>query len=272
MIELKKIIDQIRSEVEVNEKGEGSLSIRALARICDINHKTLVDHFNRGEFGDFNPSKLAQTLIEHGIEPWGFGQHGVPDIAAYLVIDYYAYNAGKNCTEFAKMAQKAIGAIGMRQWCRDVTGWSDKESKAVVTDSSSIENMFAAMMQKFENQMETSRNIFMEEIREIKEEKKVLEEFKDDVENYSEFSRLLEIAKNDVDENDYSDGISCRDYVRDNGIPLHDNAYCTLSRRTASYYRSTKGKNPTKRSSNNIYSGKDVAYIIATIQMIMRGL
>lgn len=127
-------------------------------------------------------------------------------------------------------------------------------------------------MQKDLKETKTTLNNALEEMQDVKEEKEKLEEFKDDVENYVEFSRLLDVAKNEVDDDDYPDGISCQQYIIINGIPLHENAMCTLARRTASYYRSTKGVNPAKHCGKNIYRGKDVAYIITTIQMLMRGL
>ncbi len=152
--ELQLVVDQIGSEIKVDEQGVGSLSIRALARICDVNHKTLVHHFSGGQNSGNpqnlvtkNTSKLHESLVEHGFQSLGFGQHGIPDIAAYLVIDYYAHNAGKNCTTFAKIAQKAIGAIGMRQWCREITGWSETDSKAISVDTTTAESMFREMME-----------------------------------------------------------------------------------------------------------------------------
>ena len=99
-----------------------------------------------------------------------------------------------------------------------------------------------------------------------------LNEFKYDVENYKLFTTLLERARDEVNNDDYIDGVYCRQYINLTNIPLDPSTWCTLSRRAASYYRLTKGRSPERRGCHNIYRGKDVAFIVATINLIMRGL
>lgn len=143
LAELNETIEQVKSEIKVNQNGCGNFSVRALSRLADVHHSTLQQHFG----GGVNPSRLAKTLMDKGFEIGGFSVNGVPDTAAFLVLDYYAHDAGKNCTEFAKQTLKAIGAIGMRQWCREVTGWTKENSEAVVVDTMTAESMFSTMME-----------------------------------------------------------------------------------------------------------------------------
>lgn len=67
LAELKAVADQVRSEIKVNENGEGSLSIRALARICDVHYTTLLVYFGGGN----SSSKLAQKLTSYGFDTGG---------------------------------------------------------------------------------------------------------------------------------------------------------------------------------------------------------
>lgn len=196
LIELQQVIDQIRSEIKVDENGVGTLSIRALARICDLNHKTLVDHFSGGTNGNSAPSKLCKILIEHGFETWGFGKNGVPDVAAYLVIDYYAHHADKNCTEFAKKAVVAIGAIGMRQWCREVTGWTKEESKPVTTDSLTVEALFSTVME-MRSQMAEMVEFGKEQVKQLQSQveqgQRLIEEKQEVIDDMVEKENIREI-------------------------------------------------------------------------------
>ena len=106
----------------------------------------------------------------------------------------------------------------------------------------------------------------------LQAENEELTEFKEDVEIYPEFMYLLDVAKNELAVTDYQHGVTCKEYLIQNDIPLSQSAWCTLSRRTASFYRSTKGRSPHKRNGQYIYCSIDVAYIVATIRLIMKGL
>lgn len=254
--------------------GEYNLSKNQVGGSIGKSHKSLGE-FLEGKspealpYKDFSPGEIS-------IEGNNAIFHGVPlDLAAA----YWTYWAQRgNTTALALVSTSVVESL--TRLCNNAFGIENNE---VAIQQMNVENVdtnkmlfkMIGMMEGFQTELREAKkdlNQAMEEMRQTNEEKKVLEEFKDDVENYVEFSRLLNIAKNDVDEDEFPDGISCRDYVTLKSLPLHAEAFCTLSRRTASYYRSTKGVNPPKRYNLNVYSGKDVAYIITTIQMLMRGL
>lgn len=265
-------------ELEVYQLPDGSyhLSKTQVGKAIEKYHKS-VGEWLEGNSPEALPHK-GYSFGEISVigETNGSVIHSVPlEIAAA----YWTYWAQRgNTTALALVSTSVVECI--TRLCNSEFGVKIEESQIqqMNVDNMETNKMLFSLMSMMENmqkdlkETQTTLNSALDEMHEVKEEKKKLEEFKDDVENYVEFSRLLDVAKNEVDENDYPDGINCQQYITINGIPLHENALCTLSRRTASYYRSTKGINPPKHYGKNIYRGKDVAYIITTIQMLMRGL
>ena len=78
MTNLTLIVDQIKNEISVDATGRGKASIRAVARLMDIDHAGLLSNFKDGEQ---NPSKLAQMLTEYGFdggEQISWSQTGIP--------------------------------------------------------------------------------------------------------------------------------------------------------------------------------------------------
>lgn len=130
--------------------------------------------------------------------------------------------------------------------------------------------MMKAMNERFDAQ-EARYEEMKEERRVLSEANEELEELKEEIESYPQFLYLLEVAKNELDITDYPNGITCKEYLEQNLIPLDASCWCTLARRTASFYRSTKGRSPERRGSHNIYRSIDVAYIVATLRLIMLG-
>ncbi|MEL6408698.1 MAG: hypothetical protein AAFR81_30305 [Chloroflexota bacterium] len=84
MSNLQQVLEDIRSEIQIMSNGRGVGSIRAVARLCDVDESGLRRHFKGA---DLTPSKLAESLISHGFKPAdleAFSQSGVPDIAIAL--------------------------------------------------------------------------------------------------------------------------------------------------------------------------------------------
>jgi len=104
-------------------------------------------------------------------------------------------------------------------------------------------------------------------------EKEELREFKKEVNEYERFVQLLDIAKTKVSDDSYAEGITVFGYLVENKIPIEKEFWITLSRRTAQYFRLTKGKDPYKNKANqNVYSGKDIAFIAANIRLLVEGI
>lgn len=124
-IEVAQIIEQIKQEITVDSNGQGRASIRATARLADIDATGLVRSLKTAV--DNSRSKLALKLVRkgfEGVEILGWSQSGIPDLALAAILHYYGYEAGKRCTEQARLACEAFESIGVRAWMQDITGWT----------------------------------------------------------------------------------------------------------------------------------------------------
>jgi hypothetical protein len=154
IVNLQQVVENVRSEISVDVDGRGKFSVRAGSRICDIHHSSLQHQFSKPT------SKLYVTLTEAGFNPEDFAVSGIPDLAMALVVDYYANEAGLNCTEFARQAQRAFSTIGVRTWCQKVVGWTEVNRNAGVVTTDTVENMFSSLMETIENlKKEASENV-----------------------------------------------------------------------------------------------------------------
>ena len=89
MTNLALIIEQIKNEITVDSEGRGKASIRAVARLMDVDEKSLRAAFQGAEQ---NPSKMAEMLTEYGLESaeqilWS--ETGIPDTAIAVIAKYY---------------------------------------------------------------------------------------------------------------------------------------------------------------------------------------
>ncbi|WP_375507101.1 hypothetical protein [uncultured Nostoc sp.] len=122
-IEVAQIIEQIKQEITVDSNGQGKASIRATARLADVQDSSLRRALLSAAL---QPSALAQSLIEQGFSPavletWN---EGIPDMGVAAVIEYYAFDAGRHCKQQARLVCKAFNRIGVRAWMQDIMGWT----------------------------------------------------------------------------------------------------------------------------------------------------
>lgn len=115
-----------QKECRIKPNGVTTTSIRGLGRLVDVDHMALIRHFQPS--GDFFGSKLAQTLVQHGFNPETFSESGVPDTAVALVIEYYAYDAGKRCTDKAKAVARYLINRKYREEVYRQLGWDTPQS------------------------------------------------------------------------------------------------------------------------------------------------
>lgn len=122
------IIRQIQQEYRIADDGSVTVSIRGVARLAGVSWQALSKQFSTGsEGGNISGSKLVQTLESRGFEAATFSVAGVPDTAVALILEYYAFDAGKRCTEQAKNCCRAFMAIGIRTWIQTEAGWSKSQ-------------------------------------------------------------------------------------------------------------------------------------------------
>lgn len=125
---LALVLEQVKQEIQIDSEGKGKASIRAVARLVDVEHSSILRMLDSGVL---NPTKLAEVLVEQGFEGGVLSTwktNGIPDIAIATIAHYYAYEAGRYCTSQAKLVCKAFTAIGVRAWMQQVAGWSNSHT------------------------------------------------------------------------------------------------------------------------------------------------
>ncbi|MBD2492352.1 hypothetical protein [Aulosira sp. FACHB-615] len=149
--EITQIIEQIRQEINVDSNGQGKASIRATARLADINDAGLLRSLKTA--ADISHSKLVEKLIRKGFEAadvLGWSQSGIPDVAVATILHYYGYEAGKRCSQQARLACEAFESVGVRAWMQDITGWT-KPAPSHETTMTQIQ-LLAAIAQQMAEQ------------------------------------------------------------------------------------------------------------------------
>ncbi len=122
---INDVINQVQQEIEIDNFGKGKASIRATARLAGVDDKSLRAAFTSAEQ---SPSPLATKLMEHGFdaaEQNSWSHIGIPDLAVSIVLEYYAFDAGRYSKEQAKLAYKAFAAVGIRAWMQHIKGWEE---------------------------------------------------------------------------------------------------------------------------------------------------
>jgi hypothetical protein len=123
-IEITQVIEQIKEEIQIDSNGHGKASIRATARLADVQDSSLRRAFLGAAL---EPSALAKNLIQQGfdsaaLQDWS--EQGIPDMGVAAIVEYYAFDAGRYCKQQARLVCKAFNRIGVRAWMQDITGWS----------------------------------------------------------------------------------------------------------------------------------------------------
>ncbi|MBE9039363.1 hypothetical protein IQ235_00950 [Oscillatoriales cyanobacterium LEGE 11467] len=125
---MNDIIQQIQQEYRIADDGSVTVSIRGVARLAGVSWQALSKQFSTGSSGgNISSSKLVQSLESRGFEAATFSVTGVPDTAVALILEYYAFDAGKRCTDRAKNCCRAFMAIGIRTWIQQQAGWSQPQ-------------------------------------------------------------------------------------------------------------------------------------------------
>lgn len=99
---------QLASEVVVKDDGKATFSIRAVARLAGVSESSL----RRG----FEGAALEQL-----------GQTRIPDLICAAILEYYAFEAGKYCTEQAKQIYRVFARIGIRAYAQHIAGWKPQQ-------------------------------------------------------------------------------------------------------------------------------------------------
>ncbi|NEZ65279.1 hypothetical protein D0962_21315 [Leptolyngbyaceae cyanobacterium CCMR0082] len=113
---------KIADEITIREDGVAIVSIRGAARLAGVSDKALRNHFSGA---DLTSSKLVEKLDAKGFGGADlklFSEQSIPDQALSVILKYYAYEAGSNCTEEAKRFWEFIDDFNVRAWCYSMKG------------------------------------------------------------------------------------------------------------------------------------------------------
>ncbi|MCC5618870.1 hypothetical protein LC605_28060 [Nostoc sp. CHAB 5836] len=127
-IQITEIIEQISQEIEVDANGQAKASVRATARLAGVSAAAILKTLDSV---NLEPSKLAQMLMEsgfYGVNLTEWRTAGIPDIAIAIILEYYAYDAGRYCTLQARLVCRSFNTIGIRAWIQDKLGWTKPAS------------------------------------------------------------------------------------------------------------------------------------------------
>lgn len=135
---LADVIEQIKSEIDVDSQGKSKASVRATARLAGVSDTALRKALSSA---NLEPLELAKRLILQGFDAANLSQwltHGIPDMAIATILEYYAFDAGRYCNEQARLAYKAFAATGVRIWIQQIKGWQ-QPSISVKEEVSTLE-------------------------------------------------------------------------------------------------------------------------------------
>lgn len=100
-IEITQIIEQIKEEIEVDASGKAKASVRATARLAGVDDESIRKAL---ENMNLEPSKLGQKIRLQRINTDSWHTYGIPDEGVYLIVEYYAFEAGRYCNPKARQA------------------------------------------------------------------------------------------------------------------------------------------------------------------------
>ncbi len=113
-LEKEKIMEIIKSQndllsfIKEELTSERNLSIRGVARLCGVDHKSLISS------GDFKSKKLAEKLSSAGFQSGDLVKGGFPAKAVWLTVEYFAWES-KAKAEMAKQIARTFGMLGVMQ-------------------------------------------------------------------------------------------------------------------------------------------------------------
>jgi hypothetical protein len=107
----------------------GNLSVRGVERCCGVANSSLIEGV------DFRVEKLAQVLTAQGFQAVDLIQNGFPPSAAWLCIEYYAFESRAKAP-MAKQLARTFGAIGIMSTLKEL---NTLDKPTAITNSPSKE-------------------------------------------------------------------------------------------------------------------------------------
>lgn len=126
--------EDIKSEFFIDESGKASATGRATARLAGVSQEAVRKILIK--LGDnLKVSKSLESFMGQN-----FKGDNLPDILVASIIEYYAFDAGRYCTEQAKLVYRSFAAIGIRIWIQNELGWRRKQTQLSIEKAIALAN------------------------------------------------------------------------------------------------------------------------------------
>ncbi|NET40566.1 BRO family protein [Okeania sp. SIO2B3] len=121
----------------IDKSGEGRCSFPGVAELCGIDHEDLIAllevSLEEKKYSFF--PRLVQSLVSGGIDRDEFliwKKKGIPVVAASLIIEYYAFGAGKHRTDIARKTYRSFSTTSLQDWIAEKAMNCDLEYTSVL--------------------------------------------------------------------------------------------------------------------------------------------
>ncbi|MGK7938306.1 MAG: hypothetical protein AB4206_21280 [Xenococcaceae cyanobacterium] len=126
--------DNIKSEFSIDKNGKASATGRGTARLAGVSQEAVRKIL----------LKLSDNLkVSKSLESFmgqNFKGDNLPDILVASIIEYYAFDAGRYCTEQAKLVYRSFAVIGFRVWTQQQLGWQKKQTQLSLENAIALAN------------------------------------------------------------------------------------------------------------------------------------
>ena len=239
--------------------GEVYASIRGYCRMANTDKMTISRRLQRVSNGSV---KSAEVLTPGGLQR-------VSLICESLIAEWLP-------KDNPEMATK-IMLLGVRAVLYKMAGYEVKSSiiQTPQTYPEALRALADVYAEKEKLRIESEKLSNHNGILEI--QNKNLNDFKDDVSKHPKFLELLEIARNEIGDDEYIKGVYTRQFLLlwNNDIKrvnerIDEKYWKTIAKRTSTTYYSNQGSYPYKnKKSQYIYFNKEVAFIMLNIRLYL---
>lgn len=118
--QIEQIGENIKDEMDYRD-GVVYFGIRGAGRIVEVDHSSIRRGAQKG-------GSIAKFLAQYGIEvgTLSISENGIPDYVMAMIVKYYAYYAGRHCTNLAKAADAYFGWKAIREYGKEHLGIKDE--------------------------------------------------------------------------------------------------------------------------------------------------